>query len=79
MKRVLIVNTSERTGGAAIAASRLLSALNKNGFIAEMLVRDKQTSNKAVNSIGKKWRMAGRWPGKTKGATFSWLPMRSCS
>ena len=61
MKRVLIVNTSERTGGAAIAASRLLSALNKNGVMAEMLVRDKQTSNKAVNSIGKKWRMAARF------------------
>ena len=41
--RVLIVNTSERTGGAAVAASRLLEALCNNGIKARMLVRDKTT------------------------------------
>ena len=46
--RVLIVNTSERTGGAAVAASRLLEALNNNGVKAKMLVRDKQTGNLSV-------------------------------
>ena len=46
--RVLIVNTSERTGGAAVAASRLLEALNNNGIKAKMLVRDKQTDNLCV-------------------------------
>lgn len=40
--RVLIVNTSERTGGAAVAASRLMKALNNNGVKAKMLVRDKE-------------------------------------
>jgi hypothetical protein len=30
--RVLIINTAERTGGAAIAANRLLQALNNNGI-----------------------------------------------
>ena len=40
---VLIVNTSDKTGGAAIAASRLMEALNANGVKARMLVRDKQT------------------------------------
>lgn len=46
--RVLIVNTSERTGGAAVAASRLMEALNNNGVKAKMLVRDKQTDNLSV-------------------------------
>ena len=41
--RVLIVNTSELTGGAAIAASRLTDALNHHGVKARMLVRDKQS------------------------------------
>jgi glycosyltransferase involved in cell wall biosynthesis len=39
--RVLIVNTSERTGGAAVAASRLMDALNNHGVKAKMLVRDR--------------------------------------
>ena len=39
--RVLIVNTSEQTGGAAVAANRLMDALNNNGVKAKMLVRDK--------------------------------------
>ena len=41
--RVLIVNTSERTGGAAIAASRLTEALINNGVQAKMLVVEKNT------------------------------------
>ena len=41
--KVLIVNTSERAGGAAVAASRLTSALNRHGIKAKMLVRDKST------------------------------------
>ena len=40
---VLIVNTSEKAGGAAIAASRLTDALNRFGMKAVMLVRDAQT------------------------------------
>ena len=55
--RVLIVNTSERTGGAALAAGRLLEALNSLSLgegrgeaciEAKMLVRDKQTDNPLV-------------------------------
>ena len=41
--RVLIINTSERIGGAAIAAGRLMESLKNNGIKAKMLVRDKQT------------------------------------
>ena len=36
--RVLIVNTSERAGGAAVAARRLMEALNNSGVKAKMLV-----------------------------------------
>ena len=53
--RVLIVNTSERTGGAAIAANRLMEALRKNGIKAQMLVRDKQTDQLTVTSIPTSW------------------------
>lgn len=61
MKSVLLLNTSERTGGAAIAASRLLTALNKHGMTSSLLVRDKQTSNVSVRSVGSKWLMAARF------------------
>lgn len=57
--RVLIINTSENTGGAAVASNRLLVALNNNGIKAKMLVRDKQTNNLSViqlpRSIKLKW------------------------
>lgn len=33
--RVLIINTSERIGGAAVAASRLMEALKNNGIKAK--------------------------------------------
>ena len=40
--KVLIVNTTERTGGAAIAASRLAHALRQEGVEVEMLTRRSQ-------------------------------------
>lgn len=49
--RILIVNTSEKNGGAAVAANRLMEALNSNGEDAKMLVRDKQTDNKRVVAL----------------------------
>ncbi|MCH4147941.1 MAG: glycosyltransferase family 4 protein [Prevotella sp.] len=49
--RVLIVNTSERTGGAAVAANRLMEALNMNGAKAKMLVRDKETDHITVAQL----------------------------
>lgn len=49
--RILIVNTSERTGGAAVAANRLMEALNNNGEKAKMLVRDKETDSITVVSL----------------------------
>lgn len=55
--RVLIVNTSERTGGAAIAANRLMHALNNNGVEARMLVRDRKSDSPLVASIPQSWRL----------------------
>lgn len=42
--RVLIINTTERQGGPAIAAYRLTEALKNNGIKAKMLVRAKSSS-----------------------------------
>ena len=57
--RVLIVNTSERTGGAAVAANRLTEALINNGVKAKMLVRDKQTTAPYVVKAGN--RLLCKW------------------
>jgi len=51
--RVLLVNTSERTGGAAVAANRLMMALNNNGVKAKMLVRDKESEALTVVGLPK--------------------------
>ena len=59
--RVLIVNTAERTGGAAIAANRLLHALNHNGVEALMLVRDLKTDSPQVTSIPPSWRLKAKF------------------
>lgn len=52
--RVLLINTSERIGGAAIAASRLMESLNNHGIKAKLLVRDKQTDQLSVVQLGHK-------------------------
>ena len=58
--RVLIINTSEQTGGAAIVAYRLMEALNTHGVKAKMLVRDKVSNRITVVRIPhsplEKWR-----------------------
>lgn len=53
--RVLIVNTSERTGGAAVAANRLMDALNNNGVKAKMLVRNKVSDDITVATVPQGW------------------------
>ena len=53
--RVLLINTSERMGGAAIAASRLLEALKNHGIKAKMLVRDKETDQITVVPLRQSW------------------------
>ena len=46
--KVVILNTSERIGGAAIAANRLMRVLRKSGIEASMLVLNKQTDDENV-------------------------------
>ena len=57
--RVLIVNTSEKTGGAAVAANRLMETLINNGVKAKMLVRDKETDN--INVVALPQGILTRW------------------
>ena len=54
--RVLIVNTSESKGGAAVAAKRLTQALINHGVKAKMLVCEKQTDAVYVAQYGRPWR-----------------------
>jgi glycosyltransferase involved in cell wall biosynthesis len=49
--RILLVNTFERTGGAAVAAGRLMHALQSNGLEVKMLVRDKSTNNEDIIAL----------------------------
>ncbi len=57
--RILIVNTTEKTGGAAVAANRLMEALINNGVKAKMLVRDKETHQLTVCALPSQGR--ARW------------------
>ena len=54
--RVLIVNTSENTGGAAVAARRLMNALNANGVKAKLLVAEKTSDNVSVVALPSRLR-----------------------
>lgn len=49
--KVVILNTSDSEGGAAIAASRLTNALNLYGNDAKMLVRTKKTNRAEIVSV----------------------------
>lgn len=49
--KVVLINTSEKTGGAAVAANRLTKALRSNGVEATMLVRDRSTDDPHVVSV----------------------------
>lgn len=54
--RALLINTSERIGGAAVACSRLMEALTAYGIKAKMLVRDKQTTDVSVVALRHSWK-----------------------
>ena len=49
--KILILNTSEKVGGAAVAANRLMKALNISGVYTKTLVCDKQTDDSDVIPI----------------------------
>ncbi|MDD2798217.1 MAG: glycosyltransferase family 4 protein [Bacteroidales bacterium] len=46
--KILLINTSEQTGGAAVACKRLMRALQKSDVEVKMLVRDKSTDDADV-------------------------------
>ena len=50
--KVLLINTSDIVGGAAVAANRLLHALNACGIEAKMLVKVKSSDDDRIISIG---------------------------
>ena len=66
---VLIVSTHDQQGGAAIAAYRLLEALNKNGVDASMLTIDKKSDNPKVIEVGNSLLNKGRFAAE-RGAIF---------
>jgi glycosyltransferase involved in cell wall biosynthesis len=51
--KIVIVNKSDKGGGAAVAAKRLMDALLANGIDVSMLVQQKFTENKNVHAIKK--------------------------
>lgn len=59
LMKVLLVNTSETTGGAAIACSRIMKALRSEGIDASMMVRNAEVGGPNVIPVGgslrKKW------------------------
>lgn len=55
--RILHINTSELVGGAAIAAKRLMQAQHAIGLQADMLVRDRQTTDPHVHATPGQRRM----------------------
>ena len=50
--KVLLISTSESSGGGAIAARRLMEALNKSDVEARLMVRDKQSDDANVIQVG---------------------------
>jgi len=54
MKRILLINKSDRTGGAAIACNRLKNALNKNNINAKMLVQEKLSDDSLIFAVSDK-------------------------
>lgn len=54
--RILIISTSDRSGGAAVAAWRLMEALNASGEKALMAVGDKTTDDIRIARAASPWR-----------------------
>jgi len=53
--KIVLICTSERSGGAAIACNRLMKAFTNCGMDAKMLVRDKTSDDPNVVSINRSW------------------------
>lgn len=79
--KILLINTNDVSGGAAIAANRLHNAFRKNGIESFMLVQKKQTDDKYI--YGSKKSLRGNIDGLPKRLYFNrkkipwsinWLP-----
>lgn len=51
--KILLINKSDKTGGAAVACKRLHNALNKSNIEAKLLVEEKKTQDKKVINLSK--------------------------
>jgi glycosyltransferase involved in cell wall biosynthesis len=70
--RILLLNTFDDYGGASLACSRLLTALNKQeGIEAKLLVHHSQNESNQVHGVA-----SGYWAGKAAMARFAWERMR---
>jgi glycosyltransferase involved in cell wall biosynthesis len=49
--KILLVSTSDRIGGAAIACNRIFNALKRNGTEVKMLVRDKVSNDPDIYTL----------------------------
>ncbi|MHC2995802.1 MAG: glycosyltransferase family 4 protein [Candidatus Atribacteria bacterium] len=56
--KILLLNTNDISGGAAIAAYRLLKGLQQNGVQAQMLVQSKKSDDYSVIGPQTKWQRA---------------------
>ena len=55
--RIIIVNKSDSTGGAAVVSFRLMTALRSIGVDAHMLVAEKLSDSPYVHLLASKWRL----------------------
>ncbi len=55
--RVVIINKSDSTGGAAVVSFRLMNALRRVGVDARMVVAEKLTDSPWVEEAAPRWRM----------------------
>ena len=49
--KVLLISTSDKIGGAAIACTRIFNALRRNGADVKMLVRDKVSDDPDISTV----------------------------
>lgn len=56
--KVLLINTYDDRGGAAIACNRLMKALQASGVQSKMLVLDSQSVDKDVISVNDSWAIS---------------------
>ena len=55
--KVVIINKSDSTGGAAVVSFRLMNALRAAGVDARMLVAEKLTDSPYVELAAEAWRL----------------------